>query len=214
MRFALLSLALLVAAGCGRQEEVRRYRAPKDPLWRILGAVAPGPNATWFFKVPAPADRLDSVKPEVLAFFQKLKLEDGQLRWTLPQGWVEEKGAPQREATLRFGDREPKLEMSIVRFQGDGGGMLPNLNRWRDQLGLEKIGESELPTLAKKLDGVAAEVWVVDLVGPQRPGAGPRAMAKPQEVSPPANRAPTLDDIRSMFTYERPPGWKENPQPS
>src|SRR5204863_3215138 len=122
MRNALLTLALLAAAGCGREEEVRHYRAPKDPLWRILGAVAPAGKDTWFFKLPAPADRLDAVKPEVVAFFQKLSVEDGRLRWTVPPGWKEDKGNPQREATLWFGDREPKLEISIVKFSGDGGG--------------------------------------------------------------------------------------------
>ena len=214
MRFLLLTLAVLAAAGCGRQEEVRHYRAPKDPVWRILGAVVPAPGATWFFKLAAPADRVDPIKVEVLTFFQKLRMEDGQLRWTLPKGWTEEKGSPQREATLRFGEREPKFEISVVRFQGDGGGMLPNLNRWRDQLGLDKVEETELPLLAKKLEGAATEVWVADLSGPQRPGAGPRAMAKPQEVSPPANREPTLDDVRAMFSFDRPPAWKENLKPS
>lgn len=217
MRFALLTLVLLSTAACGRQEEVRRYRAPKDPVWRILGAVAPTPNATWFFKLTSPADRVDAVKADVLGFFQKLKIEDGQLRWTVPQGWVEEKGgAQQREATLRFGDHEPKLELTVVRFQGDGGGMLANLNRWREQLGLDKIEEAGIPTLAKKMDNAAAEVWVVDLIGPQRPGAGMRGMQQQRAPEPPpsANRTPSLDDIRSMFTLDRPPGWKENPQPT
>ena len=40
-------------------------------------------------------------------------------------------------------------------------------------------------------------------------------MAKPSEPEPPArNQAPTLDDIRAMFSFDRPPAWKENPQPS
>jgi hypothetical protein len=214
MRSALLTLVLFAAAGCGRQEEVRHYRAPKDPVWRILGAVVPAPGATWFFKLAAAADRVDPVKPEVLSFFQKLRIEDGQLRWTAPQSWTEEKGNAQREATLRLGDREPKFEISIVRFQGDGGGMLANLNRWRDQLGLEKVGEADVPTLAKKLEGAATEVWVADLSGPQRPGSGPRAMAKPQEATPSASHQPTLDDVRAMFTFDRVPAWTENPKPS
>jgi hypothetical protein len=214
MRFALVTLALLAAAACGRQEEVRHYRAPKDPVWRILGAVVPAQGATWFFKLAAPADRIDPMKAEVLAFFQKLRIEDGQLRWTTPPGWTEEKGGAQREATLRLGGREPKLEISIVRFQGDGGGLLANLNRWRDQLGLEKVGDAELPAQAQKLEGAATEIWVTDLSGPSRPGSGPRAMAKPQEAPPPAHHEPTLEDIRAMFSFDRMPDWKENPMPS
>jgi hypothetical protein len=70
--------------------------------------------------------------------------------------------------------------------------------------------------VAKKLDGTAFEVWVVDLRGPNRPAGGPRGlMAKPAEPEPPARgQAPTIDDIRSMFSFERPPGWKENSQPT
>lgn len=214
MRFALLSLLVLVAAGCGRKEEVRHYRAPKDPVWRILGAVSSTPSATWFFKLTSPAERVDAVKPAVLAFFRTLKIEDGQLRWTVPQGWTEEKGNAQRESTLLFGDRDPKFELTVVRFQGDGGGMLANINRWRDQLGLDKVEEAQLNTQAKKLENAAAEVWVVDLVGPSRPGAGQRPMARPAEAPPPSREAPSLDDIRSMFTLERPPAWRENPAPA
>jgi len=92
--------------------------------------------------------------------------------------------------------------------------MLANLNRWREQLGLEKVGDAELPALARKLEGAATEVWVIDLSGPQRPGAGPRAMAKPQEAPPPAHHEPTLEDIRAMFSFDRVPGWTENPTPS
>lgn len=216
MRFALLTIALLAAAGCGREEEVRHYRAPKDPMWRMIGAVVRTPSDTWFFKVTSPADRLETAKAEVLGFLRKLRIEDGQVRWTVPQGWTEEKGGAQRESTLRFGDHEPKFEVTVNRFPGDAGGLAANVNRWRDQLGLEKVDEATVTAQAKKLDNAAAEVHVVDLIGPTRP-AGPRGgMQQQQRAEPPpqANRQPTLEDIRAMFTFDRPTGWKENPRPS
>jgi len=219
MRPALLTILLLAAAGCGRQEEARHYRAPKDPTWRTLGAIMPAGGTTWFFKLAAPADRVDPIKAEVLKFFGTLRAEaeGGQVRWTAPAGWVEEKGNAQREATLKFGAEEPKFEVSVSRLQGDGGGLLANVNRWRDQLGLEPISEPALAAVAKKLDGAVSDVWVVDLRGPNRPAGGPRGMmAKPAEPEPPARggQAPTIDDIRAMFSFDRPPDWKENPQPS
>ncbi len=217
MRPVLLTILLLAAAGCGRQEEARHYRAPKDPTWRMLGAIAPAGGATWFFKLVAPAERVDPVKAEVLNFFTTLRVEGDRVRWTAPAGWVEEKGNAQREATLKFGTEEPKFEVSVSRLQGDGGGLLANVNRWRDQLGLEPVGEPALAAVAKKLDGVASEVWVLDLRGPNRPSGGPRGMmSRPQEPEPPARggQAPTIDDIRAMFSFDCPPGWKENPQPT
>jgi len=214
MRNAFLMAFLLFAAGCGRQEDVRHYKAPKDPSWRILGAVSVSGGASWFFKLAAPADRIDGVRDNVVAFYKTLRSEDGKLKWTAPPGWTEEKGNANREATLRFGDREPKLEISVTRLQGDGGGMLANLNRWRDQIGLEKVGEAEVAAQVKKIDGAAIEVFLIDLTGPSRPSGGPKGMARQAEAPPPTNRAPNLEDIRGLFTFERPPNWKENPQPS
>ncbi|HUR39313.1 MAG TPA: hypothetical protein VM222_07455 [Planctomycetota bacterium] len=215
MRNAFVMALVLVAAGCGRQEEVRRYKAPKDPSWRILGAVSAAGGATWFFKLAAPADRIDGVRDGVVAFYKSFRTEDGRLKWTTPAGWTEEKGNANREATLLLGAPEPKLEISVTRFQGDGGGMLANLNRWREQLGLEKVGEADLAAQVQKVEGAAIEVFLIDLTGPSRPSGGPRGMARQAEAPPPsANRAPGLDDIRALFTFERPPSWKENSQPS
>ncbi len=214
MRTASLIAVLLVAAGCGRQEEVRHYKAPKDPTWRILGAVTATGGATWFFKLAAPTERLDPVRDGVVAFFKTLRAEDGKLKWTASPDWTEEKGNANRESTLRLSGPEPKLEISITRLQGDGGGMLANLNRWREQIGLEKVGEADLASQVKKLDGAAIDVFVIDLSGPSRPAGGPRAMARPSEAPAPSNAAPNLEDVRSLFSFERPPGWRENPQPS
>ena len=37
-----LPILVLIASGCGKAEEIRRYRAPKEPTWRMLAAIAPG----------------------------------------------------------------------------------------------------------------------------------------------------------------------------
>jgi hypothetical protein len=214
MRTASLIAVLLIAAGCGRQEEVRHYKAPKDPTWRILGAVTAVGGASWFFKLAAPTERLDPVRDGVLAFYKTLRSEDGKLKWTAPKDWAEEKGNANRESTIRLSGPEPKLEISITRLQGDGGGMLANLNRWREQLGLEKVAEADLPSQAKKLDGAAIEVSVIDLSGPSRPGGGPRAMARPSETPEPSKGTPSIEDVRALFSFERPPAWRENPQPA
>jgi len=213
MRAASLIAVLLLAAGCGRKEDVRHYKAPKDPTWRILGAISAAGGATWFFKLAAPSERIDPVRDKVVGFYKTLRSEDGRLTWTTPAGWSEEKGNVNRETTIRLDGPEPKLEISVTRFQGDGGGMLANLNRWRGQIGLDKVGEADLPAQAKRLEGAAVEVFLVDLAGPTRPAGGPRGMARPAEAPPPSGGTPNLDDVRSLFTFERPPAWKENPQP-
>jgi hypothetical protein len=207
-------LALLVAlsAGCGRSDEVRRYTAPKDPMWRMIGAIVPAKDATWFFKLIGPSERIGDHQNEALGFLRALRAENGEVRWTLPEGWTEEKGGPARVASLRFGTLDPKLEMTVVRLPGDGGGLSGNVNRWRDQLGLERIGEAEAAASLQKISASGLEVQVVDLIGPTRPAGGPRGMARPSPETPHSGD-PSLDGVRSMFSFDRPPGWRENPQP-
>jgi hypothetical protein len=214
MRFALgLALLLALAAGCGRKDEVRHYRAPKDPTWRIIGAIVPAKDATWFFKLSGPSERVGALKKEALDFLGGLRADQGEIRWTLPKGWTEEKGGPARIASLRFGEGDPKLEMTVVRLPGDGGGLAGNVNRWRDQIGLEKVGDADAAASVQKVSANGLDVQVVDLTGPTRPAGGPRGGMSRPAPEPPRSSEPSLDGVRSMFTFERPPGWRENAQP-
>jgi len=207
----LPAVALLVAvAGCGRQDDVRRYKAPKDPAWRMIGAIVTAKDSTWFFKVAAPADRIAASQQEILSFLRGVKVQDADVKWTLPSGWKEEQGGPSRAATLKFGDRDPKLELAISKLAGDGGGLPANVNRWREQLGLERLADGDIAATLRKV----GEAQVVDLLGPTRPTmGGGRPMARPAEPAPARSGDSKLDDVRSMFQFERPPEWRENPQP-
>ncbi len=207
MRFPLgLAVLLSFAAGCGRNEEVRRYQAPKDPMWRMIGAIVSGKDATWFFKAVGPNDRLGDHKKEVLAFVAALRSENGEIRWTLPPSWKEEAGGPARVASFKFGDREPPLEMTVVRLSGDGGGLAANVNRWRDQLGLDRLGDSEIAGSIQIVGAVGVEAKVVDLSGPTRPSGGPKGMAKPAPEAAAPRESPVAFDL--------PSGWEENPNPA
>jgi hypothetical protein len=199
-------IAILLLAACGRKEEVRHYKAPKDPVWRMLAAIVAGKDNTWFLKAVGPGDRIGRHKEEVLGYFRGVRFEDADLRWTLPTGWQEEQATANRQATLRFGDREPRLELTIVRLAGDGGGLPSNVNRWRDQLGLDRASDTEVAALLQKLEGATLDVKIVDLSGPNRPGTGTRPMmARPAEAPSPSDESPIAFDL--------PSGWKENPHP-
>jgi hypothetical protein len=208
MRFSLgLALLLSFTAGCGRKEEVRRYQAPKDPMWRMIGAVVPDKDATWFFKAVGPSDRLGDHKNDVLTFVRTLRAENGEVRWTLPAGWKEEASGPARVASFKFGDRDPKLELTVIKLPGDGGGLAANLNRWRDQLGLDRLGDAEISSLVQNVGALGVDAKVVDLTGPTRPSGGPRGMARPAMETPaPRGESPVAFDL--------PSGWEENPNPA
>jgi hypothetical protein len=206
--WVLLS-ALTLVAGCGRKEPVRHYRAPKDPQWRMLAAIVPVKDETWFFKVSAAADRLAPFKDDFVAFLKTVTFENGQARWKAPPGWKEKPGSESRVATIEFGATVPWFELSVTKLAGDAGGLLANINRWRRQIGLEPASSEEG---SLKLDVGGVQVVVVDLVGPQQP-TGP-AMAAPRSQPEPESANPSADEVRRMFVYSVPPGWVENPQPS
>lgn len=207
-RLSLLAASALLTllAACGKPEEVRRYQAPKDPQWRMLGAVVPAKGNTWFFKLVGPSTRIAAYKDEFIAFLKSLQIAEG-VSWTLPAGWSEQKGAGDRKSTLRLGREEPLLEVSVTSFPGDAGGLQPNLNRWRGQLGLTPAADAAAGTVALAVSGVT--VTLADFEGPKMPAMTPPAAPaqRPQEE---ARQKP---DLRAMFLYDLPSGWSDNPTP-
>jgi hypothetical protein len=93
--------------------------------------------------------------------------QDLPLRWTTPEGWSERQETnPSRLATLDVVQGGHQAEVTITRFPGDVGGMLPNVNRWRGQLGLDPIQDLsslERPLEILEVDGSTAQL--LDLVG-------------------------------------------------
>ena len=55
--------------------------------------------------------------------------------------------------------------VSMTVLQGDGGGMLGNVNRWRGQLGLEPVEEKDLEDLLKPVEALGEEARLVDFTG-------------------------------------------------
>ena len=55
--------------------------------------------------------------------------------------------------------------VSMTVLQGDGGGLLGNVNRWRGQLGLEPVEEKDLKDMLKSVEALGDEAQLVDLTG-------------------------------------------------
>lgn len=93
------------------------------------------------------------------------------LRWKLPEGWKNQPASGMRFATLSIPNPAgSEAEVSVVVLPGDAGGPLPNVNRWRGQLGLGPWTEKDLSAQMQKIQSSVGEVRVVDLTGPS--GAG------------------------------------------
>jgi hypothetical protein len=83
------------------------------------------------------------------------------LRWTLPRGWTETGGSGMRYATLKP-STQGQIDVSVVVLPGVAGGELPNVNRWRGQIGLPPIDEAALAAARKPVRCKVGTVSVFD----------------------------------------------------
>src|SRR5690606_18990816 len=73
--------------------------------------------------------------------------------WVVPIGWTLVPGErPMRVATYEAPGPDGPVEVAITRFPGRVGGELANINRWRGQMGLPPVDESELEAVIERFE--------------------------------------------------------------
>lgn len=73
--------------------------------------------------------------------------EPSAIRWEAPESWEQAGERPMRLATY-LPEGTSRVECVVSILAGEAGGVLPNLNRWRGQLGLPPLGEADMDSLA------------------------------------------------------------------
>ena len=85
--------------------------------------------------------------------------------WIVPADWKE--GQLAQFLVAKFvisGSGDAVAAVNVSQLSGDGGGLLPNLNRWRAQLGLPQVSEADLAKLPK-IDASGVKATVADFTG-------------------------------------------------
>lgn len=218
----LLVLCLAALAGC-QNDDIHSYAAPKAATVansagpeaaavRLLVAMMPHGEQTWFFKLSGPADAVSKRHDEFDKFIHSIRFTeaaDKPLSWTLPESWKDvAQGESQfRYATIRIGTEEPPLDLTVTHLGREFGSLLANVNRWRGQIGLKSISEAELGSLTKemKINDVAATL--VDMTGTGAPAASAMTMKRP--ALPPGH--PSGRPNQAPIEYTKPDGWTEIP---
>jgi hypothetical protein len=73
--------------------------------------------------------------------------------WEVPEGWVLDPTPRQmRIATYLADAPSGQVEIAITRFPGDVGGVLANINRWRGQMGLGPVSETNLESTISRFE--------------------------------------------------------------
>ncbi len=84
--------------------------------------------------------------------------------WQVPAGWKEVSGGPFLVAKFVVtGSDNAQAAVNVSASAGDGGGLLPNVNRWRAQLGLAPVAQGELQ--AKSLELAGGKATLVEMAG-------------------------------------------------
>jgi hypothetical protein len=157
LAFASLTLALTAC----RKAEIASYRVPKEkereaPAMPAAPASAPAPTS--------PTDMASTAVPTAAGT---------GLTWSAPTHWKPKPASSMRKGSYAIsGEGGPDADLSITAFPGDVGGELANLNRWRAQIQLPPIAESELTSATTHADINGLHLTVVDITGggatPQR----------------------------------------------
>jgi hypothetical protein len=215
----VLAALTLAAAGCGPQEAVQHYRVPKPELVyaanhvrpaaeaagrpvrsanadRLLGAIVPRDDRTWYFKMIGPRDAVASQAAAFRALIASLQFDDAQSapRWQLPESWQELPGTGQRLATFRAHAQGQPLEVSVIALATGPAetALLDNVNRWRSQMGLSTLTVSQLAAETETVEFAQGSATLVDVVGSVQEGNS-TMVASPRPEAPRASPAAAND---------------------
>jgi hypothetical protein len=87
-------------------------------------------------------------------------------QWQVPAGWLEVDHSSFITAKFRVtGEAGAKAEINVSTSSGMGGGLLPNVNRWRGQLSLGALDQVALDKIAATLEVPAGKAVLVDFSG-------------------------------------------------
>ncbi len=131
-----MAATLLALTGC-RQEEIGTLTVPKDT------------NALATVTAPTTA------QPAAPA----------QIGWTPPPGWEEQPTGGMRAGSFAVVKGDQRADVSIVPLGRIAGSELDNVNRWRNQVGLAPVAESELKSISEDVTIGTTPVRLYDIAG-------------------------------------------------
>lgn len=94
------------------------------------------------------------------------------LKYTTPEGWEEEGAGGFRKASFKVADGDKLLDISVSDLSAEAGDLLPNINRWRQQVKLPEITQEELDKQLKPIKFGEVDGHFIEIVGEAQDGSG------------------------------------------
>ena len=167
-----------------------------QPAQQCLAAMLEDGDTVWFFVLMDTAERAKPHVAEFERFLGTIRLGAGEamaapdhaaakplppggppegagpwMTWKVPAGWEAIPGSnTMRLASFAITHAEQTGEVAITRFPGDVGGLLANLNRWRNQVGLPPVQDAaQQPATSLVVAGKPALRFDLMAAGPHDP---------------------------------------------
>jgi len=147
--FAAAALMLFATTGCGR-DDVKVYHVATNDT-----AVAPPAGAP--MAMPGGMAMPDSGSHP-------------KLKYTLPDGWKEKAATQMRVASFEISENGKTADVSVIPLGAMSGGDAANVNRWRGQVGLQPVAETDLPKSAEKVEIAGQPADLYDIAGTSSAG--------------------------------------------
>ncbi len=181
-----------VGADKGRLFEAASKAAEGATARRIVAAMAHRSDASWFYKLSGDAKVVEAQKAAFIEFLKSIRIKEGVApaeaqaetapapaapaapasapaaestqKWKVPAQWTTVAAGMMQLAKFAVPARgDAKAEVAVSVFPNDTGGTLGNVNRWRQQIGLEPVTEAELLKQVTTLDPATPQAFLVDL---------------------------------------------------
>jgi hypothetical protein len=161
------------------------------PELETLAVILEKDGTSWFFKMRGDKELVSKNKPAFVTFLKSIQFEasandepvvasapkstnsktvsDGnsssEPRLELPANWRETPAPAMVLKSFSVGENDHEAKITVTAFPGSVGGVLKNVNRWRNQLSLEPIDESALPKVTSSIDVLGGQATLVDMSG-------------------------------------------------
>lgn len=139
---SLSGLAALLLSACSEPDTIIRYTIPKEessppPMAAAAPQTAPATAAS----PQAPAQGM-TVLPGMAEQSERFPTPD----MTAPEHWVAQPLGTMRKGSWRVPveGSDAFIDVSVLVFPGDTGGLLANVNRWRGEVGLPDVTAATL----------------------------------------------------------------------
>lgn len=169
--FSFIGLLLLIPlVGCDSKSDIEVYQVPKEQDG--AAPLAGDPHAGVPMADPGAADPhsgLAMPAPGVKNPHTGMTSAAGKpkVEGKVPANWGPGRASSMRLASyLAKGDGETVADISLVVMGGNAGGLLPNINRWRQQVGLGPVDQQGLAKSSEKVVTPLGKAVFVDLVAP------------------------------------------------